>query len=143
MILGAIESAWSWTGLVPEEVLRTNAFGNTIVRASDGQIWRICPEELSCQVIAPSKSRYRELEGDPEFQTDWLMKRLIQVAERKLGPLSEGRCYCLKTPAVLGGAYDASNLGSNTLVELISFAGDVAEQIKDLPDGSQVELVVK
>ncbi len=90
MILGAIESAWSWTGLVPEEVLRTNAFGNAIVRASDGQIWRICPEELSCQVIAASESRYRELEGDRAFESDWLMGRLVELAESELGPLSEG-----------------------------------------------------
>lgn len=27
-MLKAIEEAWSWTGLVPEEVLRCNAFGN-------------------------------------------------------------------------------------------------------------------
>jgi hypothetical protein len=28
MILDAIELAWSWTGLAPEEVLRANSFGN-------------------------------------------------------------------------------------------------------------------
>jgi hypothetical protein len=38
----------------------------------------------------------------------------------------------------LGGAYDSDNLGTLTLKELIAFSGDVAKQIKDLPDGAQV-----
>lgn len=142
MILKAIETAWSWTGLEPEAVLRTSSFGNIIVRAVRGRIWRICPEELSCTVVAESEAEFFQLEDDPEFESNWRMNSLVETAEQELGPLSEGRCYCLKIPAVFGGAYDVTNLGTNTLVELIAFAGHVAEQIKDVPDGARVKLVV-
>jgi hypothetical protein len=71
------------------------------------------------------------------------MDRLVQLAEHHLGPLSEGRCYCLKLPAVLGGTYEPTNLGTNSVRELLAFAGDIAQQIKDLPDGAQIDLVLK
>ena len=105
--------------------------------------WRICPEELSCDRIAASADEYAELLRDEEFDVDWRMEALVDTAAEKLGPLAEGRCYCLKLPAVLGGAYDAANLGTNSLFELISFSGDMAEQIKDVPDGEAVTIKIE
>lgn len=138
----SIEQAWSWIGLSPDAVLQTNAFGNAVVRARDDKIWRICPEELSCKVIADSEAGFRELSLSPEFQEDWCMARLVQLAEDRLGPLEEGRCYCLKIPAVLGGAYDLSNFGTISVLECLAVSGHLAEQIKDIPDGAQIKLVV-
>ena len=51
-MLNVIEHAWGWIGLEPAEVVEQNLFGNVVVRATDGEVWRICPEELSCAVIA-------------------------------------------------------------------------------------------
>jgi hypothetical protein len=137
-----IEQAWSWIGLAPDVVLQTNAFGNVVVRARDGKIWRICPEELSCKVIADSEAGFQELSQSSEFQEDWLMHRLVRLAEDRFGSLEEGRCYCLKIPAVLGGAYDLSNFGTISVLECLAASGHLAEQIKDLPAGAQIKLVV-
>jgi hypothetical protein len=71
---------------------------------------------------------------------DWEMARLVEQARQKLGPLAAGRCYCLKVPAVLGGSYAADNMGTISRSELISFSGDLAEQIRDVPDGSHIKI---
>jgi hypothetical protein len=139
-VLTTIRNAWGWTGLDPAQVEAVNPFGNVIVRAADGAFWRICPEQLSCEVVARDAEQYAALCADEDFQVDWQMERLVQLAQSTLGPTSEGRCYCLKVPALLGGAYDADNLGTIDLDELASFAGDIAKQIKDLPDGTQVTI---
>jgi hypothetical protein len=128
--------------LEPAEIVEQNAFGNLIVRAADGQVWRICPEELSCKVIASDIAEYQRLRESEEFKMDWEMRRLVALAAEKLGPVSAERCYCLKIPAVLGGSYAEDNLGTITRAELVSFAGDVAEKIKDVPDGGRVKLTV-
>ena len=65
-----------------------------------------------------------------------------QEALAAFGPVPEGRCYCLKIPAVLGGKYEISNMATISLNELISFAGDVAQQIEGLPDGTQMEIQI-
>jgi hypothetical protein len=141
-MLETIRTAWGWIGLVPAEVVAANAFGNLIVRAADNVYWRICPEEWSCEPIAENADDYAKLTKDDEFREDWEMKPLAEAAREKFGQLSVGRCYCLKIPAVLGGEYDADNFGAISLDELIAFSGDMANQIKDLPEGAEIELKV-
>jgi hypothetical protein len=139
-MLDVIRKAWGWIGLEPVEVVATNAFGNVIVKAAGGAYWRICPEEWSCEQVARHADEFASLAGTEEFRTDWEMASLVELARRALGPLTTGRCYCLKRPAVIGGGYEESNLGTISVDELIAFSGNMAEQIKDLPDGAQVEI---
>lgn len=139
-MLTTIRESWGWTGLKPADIAATNAFGNVIVRADDGTYWRICPEELKCQVVAQDEAAFNSLWTSDDFQVDWQMTRLVDLARETLGIVNEERCYCLKRPAVLGGKYEAANLGTITRRELLAFTGDVAEQIKDLPDGASVNI---
>ena len=141
-MLAEIKNAWGWVGLEPVEVVAVNAFGNLLIRDNGGQIWRLCPEDLSCRVVADSEQAYASLLKDEEFTVDWEMGKLVSIAKAKLGSLKEGYRYCLKLPAILGGDYVESNLGVVPLPQLIRFSGDMAKQIKDLPDGTQVRLKV-
>jgi hypothetical protein len=142
-VLDAVRRAWSWTGLSPAVLIDVNSFGNLLLADESGRYWRICPEDLDCRIIAQDAAAFGRLRADPEFQRDWTMAPLHAAALESIGPLSENRCYCLKIPAVLGGAYDVSNLGEIALDELISFAGDVAQQVDGLPDGAQIRLLVR
>ena len=142
MLVQTVADAWSWIGLSPSAVLDSNAFGNLLVQAEDGRIWRICPEELSCQIVAESPAEYQELRVDPTFCLDWEAEKLVSAAEAILGSLPEGRCYCLKVPAPLGGAYETDNIGTDSLREIVSFSGEIARQIRDLPNGASIELKV-
>ena len=138
-LIEEIESSWGWTGIQPVKVVAENDFGNLMVRDTQGKYWRICPEDLSCQVIAPDRASLDVLLDDPEFQDDWHMTALVEEAQETVGPLEPGRKYCLKIPGVLGGEYGGSNLASLALGELIGVSGSIAFQIKDLPDGAQVQ----
>jgi hypothetical protein len=141
-MLETIRQSWGWRGFDAAAVVETNKFGNVIVQASDGKFWRVCPENPSCEVIAPSADVYEALWRNEEFQVDWQMRRLVQIAEAKFGPVTNDRCYCLKLPSVLGGAYEENNLGVISHVELLAFSGDVAKQIKDVPDGAQIKITL-
>ena len=140
MDLADIRGAWAWAGLEPAAIVDINEFGNVLVLDTVGRYWRVCPEELAADVVAQNEPEFQRLRSDATFIDDWRMAPLVEKACSKLGPLPEGRCYCFKIPAVLGGAYDASNFGTISTRELISFAGDLAHQIRDLPDGSRVRL---
>jgi hypothetical protein len=39
----------------------------------------------------------------------------------------------------LGGKYDVANFGTISRRELVAFAGDISEQINDVPDGTRVK----
>ena len=137
-----ITESWGWLGIECAHVLRLNKFGNVIFADRSGKYWRLCPEELQCELIAESATAYERLTHDPEFSSDWEMARLVELAETKHGTLPTGRCFCLKTPGILGGAYDLENIGTISIGELIRFSGHVACQIKNLPPGSKVQFKV-
>jgi hypothetical protein len=117
-----------------------NEFGNVIFTDEDGQYWRICPEELSCEVVAINGEDFARLQNTGEFLKDWAMRELVERARSMLGMPADERCYCLKIPATLGGAYTLANVGTISRAELISFSGHTAKQIDDLPDGAQIRL---
>jgi hypothetical protein len=141
-MLDTINNAWGWTGLVPAEVIYVNSFGNLIVKATDGAFWRISPEELKCEKIAADFNKLAELWQGEDFRLDWEMTQIVAVAEKKLGRLQQGRCYCFKLSPVVGGKYDATNFGEISLAELIAFSGDFAKQVKDVLAGGQIEIKI-
>jgi hypothetical protein len=58
---------------------------------------------------------------------------VVRLAESMLGPLPDGRKYCLKIPSALGGHYGGDNFATVPLSELIRFSGEGAQQFDGLP----------
>ena len=141
-LLRVIRESWGWTGLDPVEVVDENDFGNVIVRDASGSYWRIVPEDLSCEVVAENRAALDTLSRDQVFLKDWYMESLVADAVRVHGPLEGGRKFFLLTPGPLGGAYDSKNVRTAPVEEVLGLAGDIARQIKDLPDGAKVEIKV-
>ena len=141
-LLALCRTAWGFTGLVPSAIVDANAFGNLLVEDMSGCYWRICPEELSCTLLARSQDGFDRLRSSHEFRADWRMEHLVSTATALFGHLEPGRCFCLKLPGTLGGTYDTSNLGTIALAELIAFSGALALQIRDVPDGASVRMKI-
>ncbi|MHA6263037.1 T6SS immunity protein Tdi1 domain-containing protein [Arenibacterium sp. CAU 1754] len=141
-LLGRINEHWGWTGLKGIEIVGRNEFGNFIILGEDRAYWRICPEELTCEIVAGNQSDYLQLIETKGFQIDWNMTNLVELARKHLGSLKKGWVYYLVVPAIFGGRYDETNIRSVPLEELVGHSGDWASAIKDLPDGAQIELRV-
>ena len=141
-VISQIRDAWGWVGIDPQEIVDENDFGNLIIKDADGKYWRLCPEDVYCEVVAQDRAELDKLSQDPEFLADWHMTAFVDQAKDCVGQLTDGRKYCLIVPGVLGGAYECSNLKSVPLLELIRFSGDMAKQIRDLRDGEQIRLEV-
>ena len=88
-LIHVIREAWNWIGIDPEEV------------------------------IAENRPHLDAINETQDFRRDWWMKPMVDEAAQLLGPLGEGRKYCLKMPAVLGGSYDSSNFGTLSLLILV------------------------
>lgn len=141
-ILSKIQKHWGWTGLKGIEIVGRNEFGNFLVLDEEQAYWRICPEELSCEIVAKNPRDYLGLVEDENFQADWRMSNLVELAREHLGSLKQGWAYYLVIPGVFGGQYDVSNIRTVPLDELIGLSGDWALAIRDLPDGAQIKLTV-
>jgi hypothetical protein len=142
-IIDEVQASWGWTGIDPVEIVGENDFGNLMIKDAENRYWRLCPEDLYCKVVADNKDALDKLTADPEFLEDWYMHALAQLANKSHGPLGDGRKYCFITPGPLGGEYAPANIKTAPLDQIIRLSGDVALQIKDVPDGAKIRLTVK
>lgn len=137
-----IVKAWGWSGIIPKEVIDINKFGHVVVEHANGLVWRIIPEELSCEIIAKDIAEFEEIKKTEEFILDWDMEGLVELAEAAYGPLADGTSFYLVLPAVLGGEYSQENINVLPTEEVIAVSGSMAFQIKDLPEGGDIQIKI-
>lgn len=92
-MLAKINKHWGWSGLNGVEIVDHNEFGNILVMDEKKVCWRICPEELSCDVVARDPFELARLVEDQVFLADWNMSNHVEIARRHLGRLKEGWVY--------------------------------------------------
>lgn len=131
-MIETINESWEWNGINGTDILYENDFGNLIVLDKNGKIWRICPEELSCQIISENEDDFERLFDTEEFQIDWHMRETVDMANDQLGDLLGGEKYCLKLPGVLGGLYEPENFGKMEFGKLITLSGAIALEMQGM-----------
>lgn len=115
-------------------------FGVQFCIKSDS-VWSFDPETGDAQFIGKSLDDwagevlrdFRVLTGHP----------LAQAWQRKNGPLPVGYRLVPKVPFVCGGAFDLSNLILMDADRGMRLRGQLASQIKDLPDGAKIRFVIE
>ncbi len=137
-ILDTVAKYWGWAGIEPEKIIAENEFGNLIIKDTKGMFWRLCPEDLYCDVIADDDADYNELVKDEEFNQDWFMEVILQKALAKYGDLPEGMKFHLIEPGALGGKYAVFNIKTVELEKIIKFSGELAQKISRSPQGAKV-----
>jgi len=114
-----------------------DAFGGQFV-LREGVVYSFDPETGGLEVIAKNLDEWaRAILADFEYLTGYPMAHSWQELN---GPIPIGRRLVPKVPFVLGGEFEPGNLAALDAVKGMLFRGDVATQIRDLPDGSSVEL---
>ena len=137
-----IKKSWNWVGIDPSEVLYVNDFGNIIIKDISNEYWRLCPEEVYCEIIAKNNNELENLFQNQEFSKDWSMSSLAQLARKEFGELKNGYKFSFVIPPILGGKYVLENIKPAPLSEIIGVSGDIGKQIKDLPNGAKIKLKI-
>lgn len=112
-----------------------DAFGGQFA-IKDGTIARFDPETAEYAQMAEDLAGWcRALLDDFDFQTGY---SLIAEWQRTHGPIGLQERLVPRTPFVLGGDYAIDNLVALDAAEGMRLRGDLARQLKDLPDGARV-----
>ena len=138
---GEILAPWG-SQLPPDFVLWfANRFGEPIlVFDEDGSVHRLDMEGGEVERLADSREAFQEAIDDPDNAADWLMIPLVDEAVAAGMELGPGECYGFAHPTVIGGEYDLENTVVRELVEYAHFLAGMHDQIRDLPDGTKIEL---
>lgn len=126
-----IKEYWGWTGIRPARIIDRNQFGNLLIEDSSARFWRLCPEELSCKIIAKGLKDLKPLLEDEEFKKDWEMLGFSILAGNSLGELDGEQCYYFIKSPMQGGEYALDNIGLTTFSDLIIDSGIAAQQVAE------------
>lgn len=139
--LQALRRDWSWTGITFDDILAVSPMGHVLVTEADGTIHYLDPETREL-IRLGGEDQAAQYMADPETALVWRADALVTAARERLGPPGDGEVYTLTPHALLAGDYAHENLIRLPLAELLSFAGQVACQTQDLPDGAPIQLKV-
>jgi type VI secretion system (T6SS) immunity protein Tdi1 len=135
-------STWSW--LLPPEftVWAVSRIADIFLILPDGTIHMLDIGQGTLIKVAKSRDDFCVLIDHGNNAKDWLaipiVDRLV-AAEIRLEP---GQCYAFKKLPILGGDYTVENFAPLSVEDYLGAFGSVHEQLRDLPDGTQVVLKV-
>jgi hypothetical protein len=134
---------WAW--LLPREltVWIMNRFGDLFLVMTDGSVHMLDVGGGSLKRIADSRDNFALRIDEGDNANDWLMIPLVDQLVQAGRRLQVGECYSYWQLPLLGGDYTLENTRVVTIDHHYKAFGPIHEKLKDVPDGTRVELKVE
>jgi hypothetical protein len=129
--------SWSWLDLAGKVPIFTSPFGDVFFRSDDGFWWLDALEGQLSKQWDRAEDLHSAL-ATPDGQDHYLLAGLALGAERRGMFLAEDQVYSFTVPPALGGATDLSNVQVMTFTVSLNISGQLHNQIRDLPPGTQI-----
>lgn len=131
-------AAWEWIGLEGLDPWFTSAFGDLFLTGPDGVYWLDLTSGELTRPWRDLESAKKALSSD-EGLDEYLLAGLVFAAAEAGVEATDDQILGFKVPPVLDGEFEVANLVVADFVEVVSAAGHLHDQIKDLPDGAEIE----
>jgi hypothetical protein len=118
------------------DILMVNKFGDVILIQQDGSAHILDVGAGVMISLADDLDQFTEMLA--EHGRNWLLVPLAdECAAHGLG-LKPGQCYSYRTPPLIGGPYELSNIYVAELEAHYAFLGELHRQTHGLPDGARI-----
>ncbi|KTE23971.1 MULTISPECIES: T6SS immunity protein Tdi1 domain-containing protein [unclassified Sphingopyxis] len=136
-VVRALEG-WTWIGLEGLTVVAVSAFGETFFQTDSQEILYLDTIEGRIVAIAPSLSAFTADLQEVEKRDQLLFGGMVLAARSRGLVLSPEECYDYRIAPILGGQMDVENIEKMSFVVKLHIAGQIHEQVKDLPPGTRI-----
>jgi hypothetical protein len=135
-------ATWSWL-LPPRFTLwLVNRFADLFLVLPDGTVHMLDVGVGTLTRLADSRDDFAAKIDEDDNADLWFMIPLVDQMVAAGVVLQPAQCYGFKKPPVLGGDYRVENAGPLLLWDYLASYGSIHEQLRDVPDGTQVVLKV-
>jgi len=130
-------SSWSWLDIQDKTPFAVTVMGDVFLESEDG-IWFLDRIEGKLTLAAVDHERLEQIIDSEEGQDHYLWYALVEAAQLDGMVPDEGECYDFKIAPILGGETTLESLELRSFELVLNIAGQVHEQVKDLPEGTPV-----
>lgn len=130
-------ATWEWLAPPQASVAFVGAFGDLFFETSDG-IVMLDMLEGTVRVVARDQTAFLQAIEDDDYRDELLGDVWVQAAIRRGLILGSGECFDWAVSPAIGGKFAAKNLAKTLAVAKISIAGQLHQQIEDLPPGTPI-----
>lgn len=141
MNLETICSDWKWCLQDQKTVAMISSIGDLFVVGKDESINWLDTGYGVLTRIADNIQQFKLLLKDENNIENWFLASLVEQFISNGILLNENEVYGFKTFPALGGDYSLDNFEPTNIYIHFAFAGQIHEQIKDLPEGTKINKV--
>ncbi|WP_260926862.1 hypothetical protein [Novosphingobium sp. 9] len=138
-VLRTLKREWGWTGVDFATVLMVSRMGHLVVADADGTVHYLDTDTRELLRLG-TEAQAEQYLADPEVQLVWRAEALVAAVRERLGATAPDEVYARTAEAMLNDTYDIQSFIKLPLTQLISFTGQVAHQMRDMPEGTPVKL---
>lgn len=133
---------WSWLIGTDKKTILVSVIGDMFLTSDNGNVFWLNVGQGILEMIAVDEKEFETKLTDREKVNEWFMIDLttqLRLSDKKL---KYGQIYSYYKLPIIGGAYTVDNFAPLSIEEHFSYLGDIHKQIKDLPDGTKVEIKI-
>jgi hypothetical protein len=133
---------WTWLVGTEKKVLLVSAIGDMFIADKAGKIYWLDIGSGDLNLIAETIQEFKDKLRNIEQVNEWFMIDLTTELKNSDKKLNGGQVYSYKKLPIIGGDYTVGNFAPLDIEEHFGYTGHLHRQIKDLPDGTSVEIKI-
>ncbi len=138
-----ILSCWHWCLADMNAIVMMSCIGDLFLLGDDKSVYWLQTDSGTLTKVSDSIEQFQQYLIEEDKLDNWLLPSLVQQLTDAGKLLKENEVYSYLKPPFLGGAYSVENLQPTDISVHFAFTGQICEQIKDLPDGTKINIKFK
>ena len=138
-----ILSCWQWRISEMKAVAVMSSLGDLFLVGKDDAVYWLQTDSGDLTKVAANLELFELYRNEEDKIDNWFLPLLVEKLISAGKTLKENEVYSYIINPVLGGEYLIENIKPTDMSVHFAFSGQICEQIKDLPDGTKVNINFK
>jgi hypothetical protein len=140
--LTKVLSTWTWL-TDDKSIVALTKSGDALLKDSIGRLYFLDVGGGTIELKANNYHDFLEKKLSYELIEELLLPVVVDKLEQHEIKLNSGQVYSYIILPIIGGTYDENNMFALDIYEHYNLTGDIHFKLKDLPDGTKVEIKVE
>ena len=135
-----LTESWDWLIGTDKKPILMSSIGDLFLEDKNGICYWLNVGEGILEKVANDTKEFKTKLEDNEQVDEWFLIGLVAKLKESGLELTDKHLYGYKKLPVLGGEYEPENFELTDIEVHFELSGQIQKQIKDLPDGTKVNI---